>query len=82
MIYHTVLMSGVVAITFALLKIFIERRFVIRLIEKLLSRKYILLLKKLYSILSTNIALFHQVSVVKLRIVGKITFKRCLEYKN
>jgi len=64
-ISHNLLMSGVVAVTFALLKIFIERRFVIPLIEKLSSRKYTLLLKRLYSILSTNIALFHLTQILE-----------------
>lgn len=67
-IYHTLLMSGAIAITFALLKIFIEKRFVMPLIEKLLSRKYTLLLKKLYSILSTNIALFHLTEILEVDI--------------
>ncbi|MCM1989497.1 hypothetical protein [Oceanirhabdus seepicola] len=64
-IYHTLLMSASIAVTFALLKIFIERRFVIPLIEKLSSRKYTILLKRLYSILSTNIALFHLTEILE-----------------
>lgn len=64
--YETLIMSSAIAVNFALLKIFIEKKFLTPLINKIAYKKFDKMLKRLSIMLSTKIAFYYANEVLKI----------------